>query len=405
MYKGMAGGGGPAAPDSGYKAPAQWRRTSAGSYIAQREAAGMSKGMGGRDGGKRDALGEYRVALYEKRQGYEGMVRTACAMVRELGARINALALRSDDLPGALRYWTPRRYELAVGRRGGKTVLGIKRRGARRAARAAGLRIAVAEVPGSPGLHCAVSDCGSAEFAGIFSAFISRYTPEISRLFLTNGDMAGVLGSIESQGYDVRVEYGSARGRGRGARRAASPPAAFFAGLDGEARAALTVGFAAAPRGSGGGAGWRGTVARDCRFSATSSAEVLFKTAIPAALSLPLGRNRLMEASARSAGSGAVEPVVVRFGGSVLGDEGKNRRCADMIARMPDSSISTYHVGSHMHLSLVDYMDGSSYDVWAVTSDRLAIMPQIRASGVSVKRLVNHIFEHMGEGRLERYEH
>ena len=60
------------------------------------------------------------------------MVRTACAMVRESGARINALALRSDDLPGALRYWTPRRYELAVGRRGDKMVLGIKRRSTRR---------------------------------------------------------------------------------------------------------------------------------------------------------------------------------------------------------------------------------------------------------------------------------
>lgn len=39
------------------RAPAQWRRMSTGSYIAQREAANMSEGMGGGNGGKRGTLG------------------------------------------------------------------------------------------------------------------------------------------------------------------------------------------------------------------------------------------------------------------------------------------------------------------------------------------------------------
>ncbi len=361
----------------------------------------------GRGGGGRDALGAHRDALYERRQGYGGVVRTAEAMAREAGARISAIVLKSDDLPGALKVWTPRRYEMEMKRRGGKTVLGIGRSGARRGPRAGRLRVAIAEMPDRPGYHCAVSDCGPAEFGGVFGAFISRYTPEISKLFLTNGDMAGVLAGIESRGYDVRVEYGSARGRGRGARRAAAPPGAFFAGLDGEARAALTVGFAAVPSGSGEGghrAGWRGTISRDCRFSASSDAEIMFRTAVPRALSLPLGRDRLMEASAESAGSGRSEPTVLRFGRRVFGCGDRNRRCAEMIAKMADSSVSLYNVDSHMHLSLVDYMDGSSYDLWAVTSDRLVIIPQIRASGASMRRLVNHVFEGMGEGSIERYE-
>ena len=358
----------------------------------------------GRGGGRRDVLGARRDALYERRQDYGGMVRTASAMAREAGARISAMVLKSDDLLGALKVWTPRRYEMEMKKRGGKTVLGIGRSGARRGPRAGRLRVAIAEMPDRPGYHCAVSDCGPAEFGGVFAAFISRYTPEISRLFLTNGDMAGVLAGIESRGYDVRVEYGSARGRWRGARRAAAPPGAFFAGLGGEARAALTVGFAAAPRGSGGDGGWRGTVSRDCRFSASSDAEAMFRAAVPRALSLPLGRNRLMDASAESAGSGRSEPTVLRFDRRVFGGRGRNWRYADMIAKMADSSVSVYSTDSHMHLSLVDYMDGSSYDLWAVTSDRLVIIPQIRASGASMRRLVNHVFEGMGEGSVERYE-
>ena len=369
----------------------------------------MAKRVGG---GVRDVLGEHRDTLYGKMQDYDGMVMTVNAMVADAKARINVLVLRSDCLPGVLRSWTPKRYETAVKRLGGKTVLDLRKRGAAEGPGARGIRIAIAEMPDSPGHYCAVSDCGPAEFTGIFTAFISRHSPEISRLFLTNEDMAGVLGGIESQGYDVEVRYGSARGRrqysgapGSGAGRAAGSIAAFFAKLDDDAKAATTVRYVARPNGRGGRTEWRGTIARDCSFSASADAEILFRTAIPRALSLPLGRNRLMEASAESAGSDEVEPTVVRFGRKIFGDKGRNRRRVNTIAGMPDSSISEYHVGRHIHLSLVDYMDGSSYDIWAVTSDRLVIMPQIRASGASLKRLVNHIFEHMGEGRVEKYEH
>ena len=75
-----------------------------------------------------------------------------------------------------------------------------------------------------------------------------------------------------------------------------------------------------------------------------------------------------------------------------------------IIADMPDSSISKYHVNPHIHLSLVDYTDGSSYDIWVLASDQLTIIPQIRASGASLRRLVNYVFERIGEGRVEKYD-
>lgn len=65
---------------------------------------------------------------------------------------------------------------------------------------------------------------------------------------------------------------------------------------------------------------------------------------------------------------------------------------------------SVYCDRPHLHMSLVDYTDGSSYDIWALLSDRLAIIPQIFASKRSMSRLVNHIFEKIGGGRLERYD-
>ena len=379
---------------------------------------GGGAGRRARGRGRSGLSAECREALYGQRQGYDGMVQTAAAMV-DAGARIHALVLRSDDLPGAVRDWTPSRYELEVKTLGAKTVLGLKKLGRTEGSGGpgpAGIRVAIAEMPGRPRHYCAVSDCRSAEFKGVFAAFMARHSPEIARLYLTSGDMKAVLGSIASQGYDISVRYGSTRGAEHetGARKSVAtsttvPFAAFFERLDEDGRAAITVRYEAVPSGPGGPGGRaqrsaRGSIARDCRFSASLNAEVLFQTAIPEALRQPLERDRLIEASAASAARGAAEPTVIRFGKKIFKNRAKNRHYVDMIAGMPDSSISMYNVDPHIHLSLVDYTDGSSYDIWVVKSDRLAIIPQIRAGGASLRRLVNHILEHLGEGSVEKYK-
>ena len=383
-------------------------------------AARRGRGRGGQNAvgeyrGGQNAVGEYRDALYGEEQDYDGMVRTVGAMVDDVGARIRVLVLRSDDLPGVLRSWTPRRYKLEVEALGDKTVLDLKRVHRSEDPDAAGLRIAIAEMPDSPHYYCAVSDCSSAEFKDVFARFISRHSPDISRLFLTNEDMKGILESIKSEGYDINVRYGSAKSseQSTGAHKSVTtsttvPFDVFFDKLEKDAEAATTVRYEAIPNGSGKRGARdmaRGSIARDCRFSASSNAEILFGTAIPSALSLPLERNHRIEEVAKSAERDAVEPMVIRFSKKIFDDKSKNRRYVDTIAKMPDSSISTYHANPHIHLSLVDYTDGSSYDIWVVTNDRLAIIPQIRASGASLKRLVNHILVHMGEGSVEKYEH
>lgn len=382
---------------------------------AGRHRAGRHRAGGGGAGRRNrlDGLAEHQSALYESRQDYGAMIRTVEAMVDGAKARINALVLRSDNLAGALRRWTPRPYGLETKKLGGKTVLALEKRGRPPEPRAARLRIAIAEIPDSPGHHCAVSDCMSGEFTGIFAAFVSKYSPDISRLFLTSGDMAGALGGVESLGHDVAITYGSAKGCRQGAgvlepnvRIASVPRAAFFRELGKGERAAITVRYTARADGRlGASVAARGTIARDCRFSASLGAGILFRTVIPKALAVSLERNGLIEASAKSAEAGEAEPTVIRFARQIFKNKEMNRRYVDMIAKMPDSSASAYPTSSHIHMSLVDYTDGSSYSIWVVDSNRLTIVPQIRASGASLKRLVNYLLERMGEGRVEKYDH
>jgi len=39
-----------------------------------------------------------------------------------------------------------------------------------------------------------------------------------------------------------------------------------------------------------------------------------------------------------------------------------------------------------------------------LSTDRMAIIPQFSASTASMKRLVNHVFERIHEGKVEKYE-
>ena len=382
---------------------------------AGRHRAGRLRAGGGGAGRRNqlDGLAEHQSALYESRQDYDAMVRTVEAMVDGTKARINALVLRSGDLAGALRRWTPKPYGLQTKKLGGKTVLALEKRGKPPEPRAARLRIAIAEMPDNPGHHCAVSDCMSAEFTGVFAPFISKYTPDISRLFLTSGDMAAVLGGVESLGHDVAITYGSTKGCRQGAgvlesnmKSTSVPHAAFFRELGKGEQAAITVRYIARADGRPcASVAARGTIARDCRFSASAGAGILFRTVIPRALAASLERNGLIEASAKSAEAGEVEPTVIRFARPIFKNKEMNQRYVDMIAKMPDSSASAYHVNPHIHMSLVDYTDGSSYGIWIVDNNRLTIVPVIRASGASLKRLVNYLLERMGEGSVGKYEY
>ena len=71
---------------------------------------------------------------------------------------------------------------------------------------------------------------------------------------------------------------------------------------------------------------------------------------------------------------------------------------------MPHITLSVYHSSSYVHMSLVDYMDGSSFDIWILSTRQIVVVPQMRATHTSIARLTNHIFERFGEGSVADHE-
>ncbi|MGI0015975.1 MAG: hypothetical protein ACREBU_21350, partial [Nitrososphaera sp.] len=112
---------------------------------------------------------------------------------------------------------------------------------------------------------------------------------------------------------------------------------------------------------------------------------------------------KLYSNRARSHEKPKPEPLVIQFDHDIFTDSTLNRRFVESIRRMTFISISVYHANPYLHLSLVDYLDGSAFELWVFSADKITIVPQLRASEASISRLMNHIFETFREGIIREY--
>ena len=98
-----------------------------------------------------------------------------------------------------------------------------------------------------------------------------------------------------------------------------------------------------------------------------------------------------------------VRPIMIDFGKEQFDSIEENQKFIFAIKQFCNSSVSVLHGNPYVHISIMDYIDGSSFDVMISNSDRLMIIPQLKASAFSIKRLVNHIFDFYAEGKIRDY--
>lgn len=337
-----------------------------------------------------------------------GLVRDAKEAAFKYGAKINVVLLYSREDPAReLAEWTPSDCRPGVARKGGRLVLTLAKHGEEP------VRVAVAESDRRPNVHYAVSDCTAADFKTRFVSLVGRHVPTLSRIYISSEEMRDIVRGVSSSGSDVKVRFLSRRSRHSSRLKFDSrtdyveePAEKFLASAGGsEIR---TIKLACTPRGLAENDAAAGpdmvTIARDCRFSARRSARVLFDTILPLAEDAAVRRSEMLRASAETASRPVPEPLIVRFGRKVFADPKKNAAHVAAIAAMPHIAINEHHVNPYIHLSMVDYMDCSSYDIWVLVSDRLAIIPQFSATDASMGRLVNHITEKFGDATIEKYD-
>lgn len=99
-----------------------------------------------------------------------------------------------------------------------------------------------------------------------------------------------------------------------------------------------------------------------------------------------------------------IRPLCINFGYDKFDNVEENQKFISSMRPIKASSLSVIHSNPYVHLSLFDYFDGSSFDIWVLSSDKVIIVPQLKASFQAIKRLLNHIFDNYAEGEIQDYK-
>ncbi len=96
----------------------------------------------------------------------------------------------------------------------------------------------------------------------------------------------------------------------------------------------------------------------------------------------------------------SVRPLVIDFEVEQFGPPSENIHFIDAMKNFPASSVSVVHGNPYIQLSIIDYFDGSTFDIWVLNSNQVIIVPQLKGTVASIKRIINHIFDTFAEGRI-----
>lgn len=96
----------------------------------------------------------------------------------------------------------------------------------------------------------------------------------------------------------------------------------------------------------------------------------------------------------------SASPLAIHFKRQVFDDVAQIRRFVDVMRKYPHSAYAVEHGNPYAHLQLSDRYDGSSFELWAVTSDEILVVPRLRATEAAVERLIHYIYDEFREGEV-----
>jgi hypothetical protein len=99
----------------------------------------------------------------------------------------------------------------------------------------------------------------------------------------------------------------------------------------------------------------------------------------------------------------STRPLLIDFETDQFPDISENRKFIDAVKRFKTASVSVIHGNPYIHMNIIDYIDGSNFDLWVTDVDKIFIVPQMRGTVPAIKRLINHIFDTYAEGKIRDF--
>jgi len=113
-------------------------------------------------------------------------------------------------------------------------------------------------------------------------------------------------------------------------------------------------------------------------------------------------KNNFLEENISKIFDGQTKSFKIQFEYPIFKNIEKNREFIDSLDSMNKSLMVVHHGNPYLHLSVLDYLDGSSYDLLSFNKDSIKVLSKDKSSISSATRLINHIFENFSEGSLTK---
>jgi len=99
----------------------------------------------------------------------------------------------------------------------------------------------------------------------------------------------------------------------------------------------------------------------------------------------------------------AVRPLAIDFGRDQFEDTEENVKLISAMRELENASVSVMHGNPYVSLSVVDYFDGSTFDLWVLNPREVIIVPQLKSSIAGIRRLISCIFDNYAEGAIRDF--
>jgi len=260
-----------------------------------------------------------------------------------------------------------------------------------------------------------VASCHTAkEFALLLKHFNALLQPDLCRTFLRTKEMKRAIGRI-GRGLDVSIrvtEYISgkliedqdlaAKTVKTGREWTDEDYLDVFAKLEEENSWLSSISLAV--RHSDGRVLNKARLRSDCQFTCSRGLDFFLNAAVSSLREEIVQSHDFYNQRGRcNSPTGLCRPIGIAYDQDVFADKKQNHRFIGILEKLRDVSISVLHPNPYVHVSLVDYLDGSSYDIWVTDPSRILIVPGTKASASSMGRLCDHICDQFDEGVVAEY--
>lgn len=232
--------------------------------------------------------------------------------------------------------------------------------------------------------------------------FIESYRPDISRLYLTSEELRRVFEKIEellsSKIYVKKAVLYSHIKEGQ-----ISFEKAYFQELFNEAENELRyVDKVEYDIRENDESYYHGFISRNMiSYYYSGKINKFFDHILPVLVNMGEKKLKMFENKERDYNDINSKPINIKFTQNVFNNKTDNIQLIKALEKISYGAVAVYHKNPYLHVSFLDFVDGSNFDIFVTSSNKMTIIPNYKCSMYSLMRVTDKVFKDFKEGNIE----